>query len=112
MVRATYRYGYEWSELYCLECLDKGKAWLDIPIDIDDASLKSLKRTPKGAGIVNLTVQGTFRSGGFFGHMNGYRHEFTARKISNVAVVLKGMKDISEEEKAEKKWACGGTNPK
>jgi hypothetical protein len=111
-VRATWRYGYEWSELYCVDCLDKGKAWLEIPFNSDGPVAKQLKRAPQGAGVVNLTVQGTFRSGGSFGHMGGYRHEFTVRKISNLVVVLKGMKDISEEEKAEKKWACGGTNPK
>jgi hypothetical protein len=37
-VRATYRYGFEWEELYCLDCLDKGKAWLEVPSDLDDAS--------------------------------------------------------------------------
>lgn len=102
-VRATYRYGFEWQQLYCLDCLDKGRAWLELPNDPDDSLLKDLRRAPKGAGIVNLTVQGTFKSGGSFGHLNGYRYEFTARKISNVAVVSKGMKDIGEEEKAEKK---------
>jgi hypothetical protein len=25
-VRATYKYGFEWQMLYCLDCLDKGKA--------------------------------------------------------------------------------------
>jgi hypothetical protein len=111
-VRATWKYGYEWSYLYCLDCLDKGKAWLEIPFNADDPSLKLLKHTPKGAGIVNLTVEGTFRGRGSFGHMGGYPYLFTVRKISNLVVVQKGMKDISEEEKTEKKWVCGGTNPK
>jgi hypothetical protein len=112
-VRATYRYGFEWQQLYCLECLDKGKAWLELPYDPDDdAALKSLKRAPKGAGIVNLTVQGVFVSGGHFGHMNGYKYKFVAHEISDVAVVLKGMRTLSEEKKAEEQWACGGTNPR
>jgi hypothetical protein len=29
-----------------------------------------------------------------------------------VAVVIKGMKSRDEEQTAEKRWACGGTNPK
>jgi hypothetical protein len=111
-VRATYRYGFEWEQLYCLDCLDKGKAWLEIPADIDDASEKAMKQAPKGAGIVNLTIQGTFMSGGTYGHLNGYRYQFVAKEISNVAVVLKGMKSLAEEKEAEKQWACGGTNPK
>jgi hypothetical protein len=111
-IRATHRYGFEWTELYCLDCLDKGKAWLEIPADIDDASQKALKRAPKGAGIVNLTVSGTFVSGSTYGHLNGYRYKFVAKEISNVSAVLKGMKSPEEEKEAEKRWACGGTNPK
>ena len=45
-VRATYRYGFEWSQLYCLDCAKKGKAWLDTGF-LDDASARSLKRAPK-----------------------------------------------------------------
>jgi hypothetical protein len=93
-------------------CAEKGKAWLEIPFDLDDNSAKSLKRAPKGAGIVNLTVQGVFHSGGHFGHLNGYRYEIVAHRISDVAVILKGMKSPAEEQKAEKQWGCGGTNPK
>jgi len=111
-IRATYRYGFEWEELYCLDCVDKGKAWLEISADIDDASQKALERAPKGAGIVNLTVSGTFMSGSTYGHSNGYRYKFVAKEIRDVSVVLKGMKSPAEETEAEKKWACGGTNPK
>src|SRR5712664_1833342 len=56
-IRATYHYGFEWQQLYSLDCLDKGKAWLEIPADIDDASEAAMKHAPKGAGIVNLTVK-------------------------------------------------------
>lgn len=102
-VRATYHYGFEWQQLYCLDCLDKGKAWLEIPADIDSASEKAMKHAPKGAGIVNLTVSGTFMSGSTYGHLNGYRYQLVARKISNVSVVLKGMKTAAEEQAAEKR---------
>jgi hypothetical protein len=111
-IRATHRYGFEWEELYCLDCLDKGKAWLEIPTDIDSASAKAMKHAPKGAGIVNLTVSGTFMSGSTYGHSSGYRYQFVAKKIREVSVVLKGMKSAAEEQTAEKRWACGGTNPK
>jgi hypothetical protein len=79
---------------------------------LDEASLKALKRGPKHAGTVNLTLEGIFIAGGAYGHMNAYRYEFLAQKIRNVAVVIKGMKDPAVEKKAEKKWACGGSNPK
>jgi len=112
IVRATYRYGFEWSELYCLDCLDQGKTWLDRTVDLEDTSARSLKKMPKGAGIVNLTVQGVFVSGGAFGHENGYHYKIVAHKISDVAVIQTGMKSQAEEERAEKHWACGGANPK
>ncbi|HEX4538197.1 MAG TPA: hypothetical protein VH140_14695 [Candidatus Acidoferrum sp.] len=58
-VRATYKYGYEWSYLYCLSCMDKGRVWLEFPFELDASATKALKRGPKGAGTVNVTVQGT-----------------------------------------------------
>jgi hypothetical protein len=111
-VRATYKYGFEWQQFYCLDCLDRGKAWLELPDDLDQVSSKALKRAPKGAGIVNLTAEGVFMGRGNFGHMNGYHYKFVAHQVRDVVVVLKGMKRPAEEEKAQKRWACGGTNPK
>jgi len=111
-IRATYRYGFEWSELYCLDCLDQGKAWLDMSTALEDKSAKSLKKMPKDAGIVNLTVQGVFVSGGTFGHSNAYRYKIEPTKISDVVVLQKGMRSPEEEKKVEKRWACGGTDPK
>src|SRR5215470_16119243 len=70
-VRATHRYGFEWSTLYCLNCPEKGRVWLDFSEDLDEASRDSLKAAPKGAGIINLTVTGSFSSGGGYGHLNG-----------------------------------------
>ena len=111
-VRATYKYGFEWSYLYCLTCLDKGKAWLEIPHDIDESSTKVLKRKPKGAGIVNVTVRGIFIKCGHCGHQNGYPFNFVAHQVSDLVVLVKGMKSLNEEQKAESQWACGGTSPK
>ena len=111
-VRATYRYGFEWSELYCLDCLDHGKAWLEMPVTLKDTSDSSLKKMPKDAGIVNLTVQGVFLSGGTFGHSNAYRFKIEPTKISNVVVLQKGMKSPEKEKIVEKRYACGGANPK
>jgi hypothetical protein len=111
-VRATWRYGFESSELYCLDCHTTVKTWLEISGDLDDASAKAIKRTPKDFAIVNITVQGTFRSGGRYGHMDMYPNRFIARKVSDVKIVLKGLKSPEEMKEAEKRWACGGLNPK
>ena len=42
-VRASYRYGFEWSYLYCLDCPDQDHVWLEFSDDLDDASQKALK---------------------------------------------------------------------
>jgi hypothetical protein len=66
-----------------------------------------MRRLPK-SGIVNLTVRGVFASGDTYGHLNGYRYQIVADRISDVKVIQKGSKSPEEEEKAEKHWACGG----
>jgi hypothetical protein len=110
-VRATYRYGYEWSELYCLDCVDQGKADLRFSEDLDKHSERVLKRLPKDS-IVNLTVHGILAGPGEYGHTGLDRYRFTADKVEEVTVVLKGMHSLEDQKAAEKKWACGGTNPK
>ena len=109
-MRGTWRYGFEWPQFYCLDCLDKKAVWLDVPADLDRDSERALKRAP-GAGIVNVTVEGTFRSDGPFGD-GGYPHAIIVKKLRQVAVVSSGMKSLAEQEAAEKRWGCGGTNPK
>lgn len=112
-VRATYVYGYEWSFLYCLSCRDKGRAWLDISGNaLDDASVKALKERPKGAGIVNVTVRGMFIKCDGCGHQNGYPFKLVAHQIRDVAVIVEGMDSSDKAKEAERKWACGGANPK
>jgi hypothetical protein len=83
-----------------------------MPTALQETSARSLKRMPKGAGIVYVTVQGVFISGGTFGHSNAYRYKIEPSKISDVVVLQKGMKSPEEEKSVEKRCACGGTNPK
>jgi hypothetical protein len=111
IVRATWRYGFEWSQFYCIDCSPKQTTWLEISPGLDEESSRVLQRRPK-AGIVNITVRGLFQSGGHFGHLNGYQNRFIARSVSNVAVVSKGMKSQADEQKAENQWACGGKKPR
>jgi len=109
-VRATWKYGFEWSQIYCIDCPEHGLTWLDVPSDLDDASEKALKRIP-AAGIVNLTVHGIFKSGGHFGHL-GYPHQLVAQRVSDVAVISRGLKNRAKEKELEARFACGGQNPK
>lgn len=111
-VRASHEYWFEWSDLYCLDCIDKGRVWLELPIDLDEASQKALERAPEEAGVVNVTVRGVFHSGGHYGHQNMWRHEIVASQIRDVAVVVKGMVVSDKQKAAEKRWACGGSEPR
>jgi hypothetical protein len=108
-VRATWIYGFEWSYLHCLDC--DGRVWLDTS-ELDEQSEKTLKHTPKGAGIVNVDVAGEFQAGGSFGHMNGYKYQLKAHTIASPAVISKGMKGREEELEIERKFACGGAKPR
>jgi hypothetical protein len=92
--------------------MDKGRVWLEFPFNVDASATRALKRGPKGAGTVNITVQGTFIKCGSCGHQGAYPFQVVGTKASNVAVVIKGMSSRDEEQIAEKQWACGGTNPK
>src|SRR4051812_43393690 len=47
--RGTYRYGFEWSELYCLQCRGIGKTWLEIG-NTTKKTQKILKRLPRNDG--------------------------------------------------------------
>ncbi len=110
--RTTWKYGFEWSYVYCVTCRDNGKVWLDFSDDMDDASQRAINTAQKDAGIVNLSVTGVFKTGGSYGHLGGFRHKFIVRKAWDVVVLSKGMKDPTREKEIEAKWACGGKNSK
>ena len=108
-VRATWVYGYEWSYLHCLDC--DQPVWLDTS-ELDEKSEKTLRHKPKGAGNVNVDVEGVFQAGGTFGHQNGYKYQLTAHTVANPAVILKGMKTRDKVLEIERKFGCGGAKPR
>jgi hypothetical protein len=112
-VRATYQYGYEWNYLYCLGCEKRGRVWLEMPAYFEDRRTEvELSKAPDGAGIVNVTVTGTFAYGSTYGHLNGYRYQLSVTKLRNLVVLQKGMQSAEKERKTEEKWACGGKRPR
>ncbi len=84
VVRGTYRYGYEWQDLYCVACLDKGRVWVDVGVPFPTTTA-----LPKRGGTVNITVKGRLRSGGKYGHLNGYDYELKVTEILEAVVVSK-----------------------
>src|SRR5258706_4902408 len=66
-VQATYRYGFEWQEIYCVECRASAKTWLEFPGDPPTQIKKALKGVPQYQGTLNATFRGVFHSCGSFG---------------------------------------------
>jgi hypothetical protein len=89
IVRAAYRYGFEWQEMFCLECREIGKTWLELDDDITPTSKAALRKAPKNEGTINAVFSGTFHSSkGPYGD-GGYRFKFVVKTISQVEVVYK-----------------------
>lgn len=106
-VRATYRYGFEWQEMFCLGCRDRGKTWLEFDTDSDRELRGALKRLPKDQGTVNAIFEGTLTStDGPFGD-GGYRFKFVAKSISDVSVISKSGANPEQLPIAAQKNICG-----
>ena len=88
-VRATYRYGFEWQEIFCLECRKVGKTWLEFDDDAAAQYKAALKKFPKHQGTVNAVFAGIFQSSkGPFGD-GGYRFRFVVKGINSEEFSLK-----------------------
>jgi len=83
-IRAKYLLGFEWSVLYSEECPGH-MIWVESH-GLDNTSEQTLKRAYDAAGPTYslpayLTVQGTFVSGGHYGHLGGYSYQIVAHKV-------------------------------
>ena len=104
-VRATYRYGFEWSEIFCLDCRDIGKTWLEIG-DVTKKSEKTLKKFPKDDGTINALFTGKFESSkGSYGD-GGYRFRFVLKEISQAKLLTKSGADPKQLPDDTRKKVC------
>jgi hypothetical protein len=111
-VQATYRYGFEWAEMYCVDCRDVGKTWVQLDQDDWVGSKSSLKRLPKNAGTVNAVFSGTFHSAdAHYGHLGAYRFMFTVRSLTKVEKVYNDGRVPEQLPPDARKKACGATSP-
>jgi len=91
-VTAIYRYGFEWSELYCLECVSEARTW----VDLDESFVSSTKANVRkkigphgGQGrTVRVTMVGRFDVGGGYGHMGAYRFRLMVDRLEAAKVIL------------------------
>lgn len=103
-VKATYRYGFEWSELYCSDCQSQGNVWVDFDDAFQENSKKKyrnkLKENGDGGRTVNVVFTGKFLVGGHYGHMSGYSYGFTVERVESAEVIYK-LSPISNALPAE-----------
>jgi len=91
-ITADYRLGFEWSELYCLECWGmEGRTWADFD-EVGSCTRNAVRRLTKAyEGTFKLTVVGEFQSsGGRYGHMGAYRYQFVVKCVEEAKRLLKG----------------------
>jgi hypothetical protein len=91
-VSAVYRYGYEWSELYCPECTTEGKAWVDFDESFTSSTNESTRKKLGNNGFkgrtVLVTMVGKFDAGGGYGHMGAYRFRLLVDRVEKAQVIL------------------------
>jgi hypothetical protein len=92
-IKAIYRYGYEWSELYCLDCIDAGKVW----VELDDSfatntDIKLAKRIGDngfpGRTVSIVAVGEFYGTGGGYGHQGSYRYKFRITRLEQASILL------------------------
>ena len=90
-VSAIYRYGFEWSELYCLECGNEAKTWVDFDESFASSTKSGVRKKIGDHGFKGRTVRvimvGRFDVGGY-GHMGAYRSRLLVSRLEKADVVL------------------------
>jgi hypothetical protein len=85
---AIYRYGFEWSELYCPAC--QGAVWLEGSEDIKlNHSIKRKLKSSNAGRTIKVTLVGRMVTGGGYGHMGAYRSKFVVERYEKADVLLK-----------------------
>lgn len=91
-VSAVYRYGFEWSELYCLECVNEPRTWVDLDESFVSSTKSGLRKKIGYNGFkgrtVKVTMIGRFDVGGGYGHMGAYRFRLLVNRLEKADVIL------------------------
>lgn len=107
-VRTSYRYGFEWQEVYCLPCRYLAKVWLAIPPELPKAVQRSLNRLPKSQGTINATLTGVFHGSRFAFGDGGYQYQLDLEHLEQVEVVSKSGAVPEALRDSERTKLCQG----
>ena len=89
-LRAIYRFGFEWSNIYCLECLgiESSSTWLDFADEMCDGS-KKIKGNGFAGRTVRVQVIGKFFTGGSYGQLGDAPNKFVVSCVEKVKTIAK-----------------------
>lgn len=91
-IKAVYRVGYEWSEIYCPDCFNqKERTWVEFDDDFESCTNSAIaKQVKDGERTLSVTIVGVFHSSSRnYGHMGSYRFEFVVKCIESAKLLLK-----------------------
>lgn len=93
-IKATYRYGAEWSELYCSNCWNgrNGRIWVDFDKSFEENTNSKVAKNLEDAGEIGRTVNVDFigrlvSSDKKNGHMSAYQFKFIAFKAVKARII-------------------------
>ncbi len=84
-VRAIYRVGFEWSELYSLKCQSAPTVWVDFSDDWKSRTRRAVRKEidKDDGGMFGVILRGKLSSGGGFGHMGAYQMKFEVISVES-----------------------------
>lgn len=101
-IAATYRSGYEWSEIYDRDCFDfERRTWVEFE-NLDAESrrvLEDLKTESSEGRTLSVIFAGTFEnSKGNYGHLNDYKHLLKVSNVDRAELLFEGSKLPTSKE--------------
>ena len=95
-VYAYYSYFFEVSWIFCWECKDVGRTWLEIdPNSSPEQVERQLQKGPKGHGVISGHFTGVFHAGGGPYGMGQYSSKFVLQDLTEVKTVIRDTKATS-----------------
>lgn len=88
-LEASYRYGFEWQELFCSSCRGTPRVWLNLGEEPSKTLARELRRLPKHQGTINGTFKGVFRGKPSAYGDGGYKFQLDLSALTGVEVVSK-----------------------
>lgn len=112
-VRATYRYAFEHSEIYCLGCTDD-RVWVEFDSSFKKRTKYKLRERIGDNGFqgrtVNVVAIGKLITGEGYGHFGVYPFKFVISSLVEAEIVSQKGTAIEALEPTEKAKVCDGRN--